>query len=53
MVNYQKILKRYAHYRMSICLLGENECKELRIKYVFAVNNDVMTERDYDESLKA
>ena len=32
--------------------LGKHECKYLRRKYFSDDNNSVMTERDYDKSLK-
>ena len=34
-------------------LLGKHECKELIRKYIFTDMNSVMTEHDYNESLKA
>ena len=52
MVQYQPMLNNYACHRMLLFLPGKHECKKLRIKYFFADNNYVITERFYDEALK-
>ena len=52
-LHYQPMLKKYAYHRMFLCLLGKLEWKYLRREYFLAENNDVITERDYSEALKA
>ena len=34
-VHYQKMLKKYEYHRMLLCLLGKNECKNIRNKVFF------------------
>ena len=52
-VHYQPMLKKCAYHRILLCLLGKHECKNLRKEAFLDENNDGMTERDYDEALKA
>ena len=53
MVHYHTMLRKYSYHRMLMFLLGKHECKELIRKYIFTDMNSVMTEHDYNESLKA
>ena len=52
-VHYQPMLKMYAYHMMILCLLGRNECKNIRREHFFSDNNAVMTERDWAKGLKA
>ena len=51
-VHYQPMLNKYTYNSMLSCLLGKNECKNLRRETFWDGNNAVMTERDYAEALK-
>ena len=51
MVYYQPMLNRYEYHRMLLYLPGKMSARSWE-HIVFADNNDVMTERDYAESLK-
>ena len=44
---------KYAYNRMLLCLLGKHEYKNIIREDFLAEKNDVMTERDYAEALKA
>ena len=47
------MLNNYAYHRMLLCLIGKQECKNIRNEDFLEDMNDVMTERDYAEALKA
>ena len=53
MIHYQPMLKKYAYYRMLMCLLVRHECKQSIIQAFFSEINAIMTERDYSEELKS
>ena len=51
-VDYQQMLKKYAYHSMLLCLLDQNECKNIR-REVFLLDNIAdMAELDYDKALK-
>ena len=52
-VHYKEMLKKYAYHRILLCLLGKHEWKSIINEAFLEENNAVITERDYDESLKA
>ena len=52
-VHYQPMLKKYVYHRMLLCLLGKHECKNLGGESFMDYNTDVMTEREYAESLES
>ena len=47
------MLKKYAYYRMLLCLLVKHNCKNLRREDSLLDNSSVMIERDNAETLKA
>ena len=51
-VHYQPMLKKYAYHRILLCLLGKKE-QIFKKRSFLNDNNNVMTERGYEEALEA